>query len=259
MGGTTTAGGLGDITGYSIIVTGGTRGLGRAMATGFSRHGARVVITGRKQPACDEAAAAISAETGSEVLGVAAHSGDVEAMVALVDRAVERYGGIDVIVNNAGISLGMRVGEISLGGLQKSLDVNLIGPLFLVQHALPYLEKSSGRSIINIITTGTDRPGRGLGVYQASKAGLQMLTKTMGLELAERGVRANAISPGPFATDMMNNMDPTWRAEVEAGIPMGRIADPEEIIGAAIFLASSASSFMTGQVLVIDGGQTIGF
>lgn len=249
---------LWDVSGRSVIVTGATRGLGRAMATGFAERGARVVISSRKQPACDEAASQLRERTGAEVVGVQAHGGDIDAVAALVDRTVEVFGGVDVVVNNAGISLGMNVGEITQGGIQKSLDVNLLGPLFLVQHALPYLEKSSGASVINILTSGTDRPGRGLAVYTVSKAALEMLTKAMAMELAVKGIRVNAISPGPFATDMLDNLEPARRAEVEAGIPLGRIADPAEIVGAAIFLASRASSFMTGSVVLLDGGQTIG-
>ena len=246
------------VAGLSVIVTGGTRGLGRAMATGLAERGAKVVITGRKEPACEEAAAAMRERTAGDVVGFQAHSGDQEAMAALVQRTVDVHGGIDVIVNNAGISLGMPVGQITVAGMQKSLDVNLLGPMTLVQEALPFLLKSTAPSVVNILTSGTDRPGRGLAVYTVSKAALQMLTRAMALELADRGIRVNAISPGPFATDMLENLEPARKAEVAAGIPLGRIADPSEIVGTVVYLASSASSFMTGATLLIDGGQTIG-
>jgi NAD(P)-dependent dehydrogenase (short-subunit alcohol dehydrogenase family) len=229
------------------------------MATGLAEHGANVVITGRTEATCLQAAADVAAATGGNVAGVPTHAGDVEAMARLVDATIEQFGRLDIVINNAGISLGMPVGEITLKGAQKSLDVNFLGPLFLTQAALPHLRKSPCPSVINVLTTGTDRPGKGLAVYTTSKAALQMLTRAMALELAAEGVRVNAISPGPFSTDMLNNMPAQRRAEVAADIPLGRIADPAEIVGSVLYLSTEASSFMTGHVLVIDGGQTIGF
>ena len=245
--------------GRVAIVTGGTRGLGRAMAIGLAEHGVTVVIPGRTEAACVAAAAEIAASTGGTVVGVAAHAGDPDAMTRLADTTADRFSRIDIVVNNAGISLGMPVGEITLAGARKSLEVNFLGPLSLIQAALPHLRKSPCPSVINVVTTGTDRPGKGLAVYTTSKAALQMLTRAMALELAAEGIRVNAISPGPFSTDMLNKMAPERRAEVEAGIPLGRIADPAEITGALLYLGSEAASFVTGHVLVVDGGQTIGF
>jgi 3-oxoacyl-[acyl-carrier protein] reductase len=126
-----------------------------------------------------------------------------------------------------------------------------------VQAALPALEASNGASVINVTTAGLVRPSAGLSVYLAAKAGLEMLTRTMALELAPRGIRVNAISPGPFATDMVRNMSEEARAAAVAKTPLGRMADPSEIAGAAIFLASPAGGFLTGSTVTVDGGMTL--
>ncbi len=241
------------LEGRTAIVTGGTRGLGHAIAAGFLSVGARVVVTGRRQEACDDAAARL----GDGAIGVAAHAADEESAERVVARAVEAFGGVDIVVNNAANSLGMAVGEITAAGLQKSLDVNLAGPLFLVQAALAELQASSSASIINVTTAGLVRPGRGLSVYLAAKAGLEMVTRTMALELAPHGIRVNAISPGPFATDMVLNMSDEAKAAAVERTPLGRMAEPAEIAGAAIFLASAAGGFVTGSTVTVDGGMTI--
>ncbi|MCU1501106.1 MAG: ydaD [Ilumatobacteraceae bacterium] len=241
------------LDGRTAIVTGGTRGLGFAIARTFLRAGANVVICGRTADQAEEAAATL----GGASVGVAAHMGDLAAVEQLVETTVERFGGIDVVVNNAGISLGMNLEAMTVAGLQKSLDVNLIGPVMLVQAALPYLERSPSASVINVITAGVMRPTRGLSVYQAAKAGLEMMTRTMALELSDRHIRVNGISPGAFGTDMVMNMtEDRIQAAIER-TPLGRMADPSEIGGAALFLASRASNFVTGTTLVVDGGMTI--
>ncbi len=241
------------LDGYVAVVTGGTRGLGRSIAAGMRALGARVVITGRNVDACHAAAD----ELGEGVIGLAAHAGDPESADAVVKAAVDAFGGIDVVVNNAANSIGMTLGEITPAGLRKSVDVNLAGPLFLVQAARTHMTGRPAPSVINITTAGLDRPTQGLSVYLAAKAGLDMLTRTMAIELAEEGIRVNAISPGPFATDMVMNMDEDSRAASVDRTPLGRIADPSEIVGAAVFLASPAARFVTGATLTVDGGMTI--
>jgi NAD(P)-dependent dehydrogenase (short-subunit alcohol dehydrogenase family) len=241
------------LDGRVAIITGGTRGLGHAIAAGFLSVGARVVITGRKSDQVEEAVARL----GEGAVGIAAHAGDVASAEEVVALAVEQFGGVDVVVNNAANSLGMAVGEITEAGLRKSLDVNLAGPLFLVQAALPFLAASTGASVVNVTTAGLVRPSAGLSVYLAAKAGLEMLTRTMALELAPRGIRVNAISPGPFATDMVRNMSEEAQAAAVAKTPLGRMADPSEIAGAAIFLASPAGGFLTGSTVTVDGGMTL--
>lgn len=241
------------LDGRTAIVTGGTRGLGHAIAAGFLSVGARVVITGRK---ADQVAEAVE-RLGDGAVGIAAHAGDAESAAEVVALAVDSFGGVDIVVNNAANSLGMAVGEITEAGLRKSLDVNLAGPLFLVQAALPHLEASDAASVINITTAGLVRPSSGLSVYLVAKAGLEMLTRTMAIELAPRGIRVNAISPGPFATDMVLNMGEQAQAAAAARTPLRRLADPSEIAGAAIFLASAAGRFVTGSTVTVDGGMTL--
>ena len=175
------------LDGLTAIVTGGTRGLGFAIADAFRRAGANVAICGRRQDQATDAARSI----GGDTLGLAAHLGDPVALQELVDATVARFGTVDVVVNNAGISLGIDIGEIAVSGIQKSLEVNLIGPLMLIQSALPYLRASSGASVINVLTAGLARPSTGLSVYLAAKAGLEMLTRTMAKELAPSGIRVN--------------------------------------------------------------------
>lgn len=240
--------------GRTAIVTGGTRGLGRAIAAGYLAAGANVVITGRKA----EDARRVAEELGGPAVGIGAHAGDPASAEAVVAAAREHFGGVDNVVNNAANSLGMEIGAITVAGLQKSLDVNLAGPLHLVQAALADLRRSEHQpSVINVTTVGLRRPGTGLSVYLAAKAGLETLTRTMALELAPDGIRVNSIQPGPFRTDMVVNMGDEAQERARSRTPLGRIADPDEIVGAAIFLASPAASFVTGATIVVDGGMSI--
>lgn len=237
-------------------MTGATRGLGRAIARGLAGAGAAVVVTGREAPACAAAEEDLRAQ-GFDALGVAADMGDPDAIDNLVEVTAARWGRIDVVVNNAGVLVGMPAVNITAEALQESLDVNLMGPLRLIQRAAPLLRESDGASVVNIVTSGVVRPGQGLTIYLVTKAALLMLTKTLALELAETGVRVNAIGPGVFDTDMAASLTPERRATVVAGTPLGRMATPDEIVGAALYLASGASSFMTGQLMLLDGGRSI--
>lgn len=249
-------GALFDLTGRVAIVTGATRGLGRAIANGLAGAGASVVVTGRDAAACAVAEEALEAD-GYDALGMAADMGDPTAVDRLVDAAAHRWGRIDIVVNNAGVLLGMPAEAITPEALQESIDVNLMGPLRLVQRALPLLRESDQASVVNVVTSGVVRPSQGLSVYLVTKAALLMLTKTLALEFAGAGIRVNAIGPGVFETDMTANLTPEKRAAAVAGTPLGRMAAPAEIVGAALYLASQASSFMTGQLMLLDGGRSI--
>ncbi|WP_334141191.1 SDR family NAD(P)-dependent oxidoreductase [Rhabdothermincola sp.] len=248
-------GSLFDLTGRVAIVTGGSRGLGRAISLGYAAAGAKVVIASRKQENCEALAREIEA-AGGEALPVATHVGKVEELERLVDTTVATFGRLDILVNNAANPLGGMLTEVTELAFEKSYAVNVKGPLFLSARAVDHLAASGHGVIVNVITAGAFNPGESLGLYCSGKAALWNLTKVMAKEWAPRGVRVNALAPGPFATDMMaaTYEVPEFRDAIVASTLLKRIADPEEIVGAALFLASDASSYMTGSVLPIDGG-----
>lgn len=244
-----------DLTGRVAIVTGGSRGIGKAIAGAFSAAGARVVIASRKADACEAVAAEIEA-AGGEALAVPTHLGDLAALENLVRATTDRFGSIDIVVNNAANALALPIGQITPEAFEKSISVNLRGPLFLVQYALPHLLESAHASVINVISAGVFTSAQFVGLYTAGKAGLRTLTRTMAHELAPRNVRVNAIAPGTVDTDMVRNNDPAAQAAMRDAAPMKRMAAPDELVGIALYLASDASSFATGQTFVVDGGLT---
>ncbi len=244
-----------DLTGRVAIVTGGSRGIGRAIAETFAACGAQVVISSRKAAACEEVAAAIGAEGGT-ALAVPAHAARVEDLEALVAATVEAFGAIDIVVNNAANALGLPIGAITPEAWESSYGANLRGPLFLVQHALPHLLASGRGNIVNVISAGAFTHGAYVSMYCSAKAAMLQMTRAMAAEFAAQGLRANALAPGTTDTDMVRNTDlASQESMTNAGL-IKRMASPEEIANGALFLASDASSFMTGQALVIDGGLT---
>ena len=242
-----------DLTGRVAIVTGGTRGIGLAIAEGFAAAGAAVVVASRKPDACAEVAAALSA-SGADAIGVPTHLGDLDAGKALVDTTVGRFGRLDILVNNAATALTQPVGEFTPDAWSKVYDVNLRGPVFLAQEAVPHLEASPSASIVNVISAGAFLFSVPTAMYSGAKAALMSLTRSMAGAYAGRGIRVNALAPGSVDTDMMRNNTPEAVDRMGAASLMKRIASPAEMVGPALFLASDASSFMTGQVLLVDGG-----
>lgn len=242
-----------DLRGRVAIVTGGTRGIGRSIAEGFVSAGAQVVVASRKADACAETEAHLRA-LGGEACGVPAHMGELGDIAALVQRTVDAFGAIDIIVNNAANALAQPIGQFTPEAWQKSFDVNLRGPVFLVQSALPHLERSEHAAVVNVISAGAFLFSANVAMYAAAKAALMSFTRSFAADLAPRGIRVNALAPGTVDTDMVRANTPEMqRAMATAGL-LRRAAHPDEMVGPALYLASGASSFMTGQVLLVDGG-----
>jgi NAD(P)-dependent dehydrogenase (short-subunit alcohol dehydrogenase family) len=242
-----------DLTGRVAIVTGGTRGIGRAVAEGYVAAGAKVVVASRKADACAATEDHLRA-MGGEALGVPTHLGDLGAVDALVDRTVERFGRIDIVVNNAATALAQPLGAFTPEAWAKVYDVDLRGPVFLVQAALPHLEVSAHAAVVNVISAGAFLFAAHVSMYAAAKAALLSFTRSMAAEFAPRGIRVNALAPGTVDTDMVRANGPEAAAHMAAASHMGRAAHPDEMVGPALFLASDASSFVTGQVVLADGG-----
>jgi NAD(P)-dependent dehydrogenase (short-subunit alcohol dehydrogenase family) len=244
-----------DLTGRVAIVTGGTRGIGRAVAEGFVAAGAKVVVASRKPEACEETEQHLVG-MGGEALGVPTHLGELDALADLVGRTVDRFGRIDVVVNNAANALTLPLGSFTAEAWDKSYSVNLRGPVFLVQEALPYLTESPSASIVNVISAGAFLFSANVAMYSGAKAALMAFTRAMAADFAPRGIRANALAPGTVDTDMVRNNTLEMQERMRDSSFMRRAADPDEMVGPALFLASDASSFMTGQCIIVDGGLT---
>ena len=248
-----------DLTGRVVLVTGSTKGIGRAMVEGCARAGATVVVSSRKQELCDQVAAEVAEATGATAIGVACHVGDWESIPGIVETIIGRTGRIDVLVNNAGISPSrLSVAEMTLELWRKIFSVNLEGPLRMAQCIAPHMRDNGGGSIINIATMAAYSGGSGVNAYGASKAGLVNLTKSMAQEWAPWKVRVNALSPGPFMSEMVEGAartSPGFYDLIAGGTFQKRIADPAEIVGPVVYLASDASSFVTGDDISVSGGM----
>lgn len=241
------------LDGRVAIVTGGTRGIGRAIAEGFGAAGAKLVVASRKADAVTETDAALTA-LGYDVLGVPCHMGDLDDVRRLVAATADRYGAIDIVVNNAANALAEPIGAFTEAGFGKSVDVNIKGPVFLIQEAIPHLKQSEHASVINVVSAGAWMFSAFVAMYAAAKAAMVSYTKAMAAELAPFGIRVNALAPGTVDTDMVRNTgDESARHMAKASL-MGRAADATEMVGPALFLASDASSFVTGTALHCDGG-----
>ena len=241
------------LDGRVAIVTGGTRGIGRSIAEGFVDAGATVVVASRKQAAVDETVTALR-ERGGTVTGVVAHLGELDDIARLVATTVAEYGAIDILVNNAATALAQPIGSLTADAWAKVHDVNLRGPVFMVEAALAHLVASPHASVINVISAGAYLPGVGTSMYAGTKSALLSHTRSMAAALASKGIRVNAIAPGTVETDMVTNNDDATQQRMANASFMRRMADPDEMIGPALFLASDASSFVTGQAIIADGG-----
>jgi NAD(P)-dependent dehydrogenase (short-subunit alcohol dehydrogenase family) len=244
------------LTDRVAVVTGASRGLGSAIAQGLAEHGARVVLSSRKQQDLDQEADRINARWGDRTVAVAAHAGREADLERLVDRTMERFGRIDILVNNAGTNpyFGTTL-DADVAAWDKTFEVNLRGYFLLTKLVYRAWMAEHGGAVLNIASTGGIRPSLGLGVYGVSKAGVIMLTRQLAREIGDK-VRVNCIAPGLFKTRFAEALwgNPEILERVLASNPMGRIGEPPEVAGAAVFLVSDAASYVNGQVLVIDGG-----
>jgi NAD(P)-dependent dehydrogenase (short-subunit alcohol dehydrogenase family) len=246
------------LTNRRALVTGGARGLGRVMADALAEAGADVAITSRTIASAQDAAVEIARATGRKVVGLEADVSRAGDVTRLVDQAEESLGGIDILVNNAGVNIRGASDMLSEADWDTVIDTNLKGPFLCARAFGPRMAARGWGRIINLgsILSVIALPGRA--PYAASKAGVANLTRVLGLEWAAQGVTVNAICPGPFGTEMNRPLlnDPEKYAAFVAKIPMGRWGELHEIKGAAVFLASDASSFVTGSLLFVDGGWT---
>jgi NAD(P)-dependent dehydrogenase (short-subunit alcohol dehydrogenase family) len=249
-----------NLEGKVALVTGGSRGLGRAMVLGLARAGADVVIASRKLAGCEEVAAEVQA-MGRQALAVSAHAGQMESLDALLEATYQRFGRLDILINNAGTNpVTAGLSDLTPELFQKVFEVNTKGPWYLASRAAPRMAQHGGGSIINVISVGGLKPPAYQGFYAGSKAALHALTKVMAAEWAHMGIRVNAIAPGSYHSDLFDVSAaqlPGFEEGSKAACVQKRIAETEEILGPVMYLASDMSSYTTGATLVADGGYLV--
>ena len=245
-----------DLSGKTALVTGGSRGLGKAIALAMAERGAEVVICGRKQENLDQAVEEMK-RAGFDVLARTAHVGKTDQVASLVETIGKRYGKLDILVNNVGTNiLTPSVAEADEGLWDKLMETNLKSAFLVASRACPLMKKAGGGKIINISSIAARKAARGMGIYCIAKAGLEMLTRVLAVELAGDRINVNAVAPCVVRTQFSR---PFWKdesllKEITRTIPMGRIAEPTDVVGAVLYLASGLSDFVTGEILTVDGG-----
>ncbi len=249
-----------NLDGKVALVTGGSRGLGRAMVLGLARAGADVVIASRKLAGCEEVAAEVQA-MGRQALAVSAHAGQMESLDALLEATYQRFGRLDILINNAGTNpVTAGLSDLTPELFQKVFEVNTKGPWYLASRAAPRMAQHGGGSIINVISVGGLKPPAYQGFYAATKAALHALTKVMAAEWAQSGIRVNALAPGSYYSDMFDKSAavlPGFTEGSMAATLQKRIAETDEILGPVMYLASDMSSYTTGTTLIADGGYLV--
>lgn len=247
--------GLDALRGKAVIVTGGGRGLGRAIAAGFAAEGCRVAILGRNRATLEAAAA----EMGGEVRAFAADVSDEAEVEAAVAAVRDAFGGVDVLVNNAGVNpFYKRAEDTSLEEWRQIIDVNLTGVFLACKHAGRAMLEAGSGSIVNVTSVAAKVGLARTTAYCAAKGGVELMTRQLALDWAPRGVRVNAVGPGYFATDLTEGLRGNDRlaGHVTGRTPMGRFGAADELVGACLYLASPAASYVTGAALMVDGGWT---
>ena len=253
------------LKGKVALVTGGSRGIGRATALGLAEAGADVAVSSRKLPDLEKVADEIR-DIGKKALPVAAHIGRVDDIHKLVEKVASEFGKIDILVNNAGTNPVMASSMDTTECLwDATMNLNLKGLYFLSQAVAKVMKEHGGGKIINVSSMDGYVPAWGVGIYSIGKAAVIMVTKSMALELAQYNIRVNAVAPGTVSTRILNSR---WeqlpketaaaqKTELEKVVPLQHIADPDEMVGAMIYLASDASSYTTGETILIDGGMLL--
>jgi NAD(P)-dependent dehydrogenase (short-subunit alcohol dehydrogenase family) len=246
-----------DLSGKVALVTGGSRGLGKTIAQAMAQKGARVVICGRKQENLDQAIEEFGKQ-GLEVMARPANMGKASEVLALFDTINEKFGALDILVNNVGTNfMTPSVAEADEGLWDKLMETNLKSVFLASSQAVKLMKKRGGGKIVNISSIAARKASRGMGIYCIAKAGVEMLTRILAVELAADRINVNAVAPGVVKTKFSQ---PFWSnesllKELVNAIPMGRIAETGDVVGAVLFLASGLSDFITGEVITVDGGS----
>jgi len=249
-----------NVSGQVVLISGGSRGIGRALAEGFAQRGARVIITGRNQATLEQTVSAVTA-AGTNVKSLVCDVAQPTAIDLLVERVMRECGRIDTLINSAGVNRRKAAATVTEEDYDYLLDINLKGAFLLSQAVGRHMIRQRSGSQINIASLATDRPLKHVGPYAMSKAGLGQMTRSLAMEWGPHGVRVNAIAPGFIVTDLTRKMwtDEAMLAWATANTPQRRLGQPRDLVGAALFLASPAAAFLTGQILYVDGGFSAGW
>ena len=248
------------VAGQNVLVTGGSRGIGRAIAEGFSKRGANVLICSRSQESVDTALQEM-AESGLKVHGLACDVSDESQISATAEAAIARLGHLDTLINVAGVNRRKRAETVTPDDYDFIMNTNLRGAFMMSQAVGRHMIDRKSGVQINVESLNTWMPLKGVLPYAMSKFGMQGMTRGLALEWGRHGIRVNSLAPGFILTDLTRKLwsDPTMQTWNETNAPLGRLGEPEDMVGTALFLASRASSFMTGQTLYVDGSFSSGW
>jgi len=246
------------LEGKIALVTGASRGIGAATAAAFAAAGAAVVLAARNEQELEALAAEI-ATTGGQAMAVVTDVTDETAVRVLIERTVAEHGRVDVAFNNAGHGhQPVPLAELAVGDFDEVLAVNARGVFLAMKHELRAMLASGGGAIVNMTSSAGGRGVRGIAGYVAGKHAIVGLTKTAALDYADRGIRVNAVAPGPIATHRLEQLPEQTRAAIAAAVPLGRLGEPGDVADVVVWLSSEQASFITGAVIPIDGGKTAG-
>ncbi len=247
------------LDGKIAIVTGGAGGIGEALALGLGIHGATVIVSSRNQEAIDKVAAKITEESGNEAIAISSDVTDEESLASLVDKVVEKYGRIDILVNAMGMNIKHDAFEYPVEDWDKLFDVNVKGTMLACKAAGKVMREQKKGAIVNLSSVrGIRGYTGGNSGYCATKGAVELITKALALEWAQQGIRVNALGPALVITPGTKHIaeDPKLAAKYAAAVPLGRIGLPEDMVGAVVYLCSDAASFVSGQTIYVDGGLT---